>query len=86
MTLAISQRLYSADLRMLACRHLPTSDLGCAKVEVEANGVSFWLCPRRVAVFQSAEGGSVSGVECDPPWSHLQAEADAEADDSVVRP
>lgn len=61
-------KLFSSDVRMLACRVDPDPRRGsaCAKdrVVVAGRGALF-LCPKRVAVFRSAEGGSLAGVSCE---------------------
>lgn len=64
--IVVLQRLYSSDLRMLACRREPDPrSAGCCKVTVRANGAAFFLCPARVERFLSAtEGFSLAGVEC----------------------
>lgn len=63
-------RLWSSDVRMLACRDLPDPRSGgsCQKQQFVVADRSLWLCPKRVALFQSArEGVSLAGVRCDQP-------------------
>lgn len=63
-------RLWSSDVRMLACRDLPDPRQGdsCHKQQFAVADRSLWLCPKRVALFQSArEGVSLAGVRCDQP-------------------
>lgn len=64
--IVVLQRLFSSDLRMLACRREPDpSSVGCCKVKVRANGAAFLLCPARVERFLSATSSfSLAGVEC----------------------
>lgn len=67
MASTISQRLFSSDVRMLACRVFPDPSraTGCAKDRVFVDGDVLWLCPKRVAIFLSDVGGSLAGVRCD---------------------
>lgn len=66
MVVAISQRLFSSDVRVLACRVSPDPGRSdCAKERVFVDGVALWLCPKRVAVFLSEAGGSLAGLRCD---------------------
>lgn len=63
-------RLWSSDVRMLACREVadPRSGGSCSKRQFRVAERTLWLCPKRVALFQSApEGASLSGVRCDAP-------------------
>lgn len=63
--LVIAQRLFSSDLRILACRRVgDPREPGCAKIRVRANGRAFWLCRSRVSAF--FVGGSLAGIECEP--------------------
>lgn len=65
----LSPRLFSSDVRMLACRvdSDPRRGGACAKERFSVAERSLWLCPKRVAIFQSVEGGSLAGVSCAQP-------------------
>lgn len=61
-------KLFGGDARMLSCRVAsdPRRGSGCAKVRFPVVGRgALFLCPKRVAVFLSAEGGSLAGVSCE---------------------
>lgn len=63
-------RLWSSDVRMLACRDLPDPRSGdaCRKERFAVADRSFWLCPKRVALYRSGpDGVSLAGVRCDQP-------------------
>lgn len=66
----LPSRLFSSDVRNLACRLDPDPRRGsaCAKVLFPVAERSLWLCPKRVAVFRSAvDGVSLAGVSCVQP-------------------
>lgn len=62
----IAQRLYSSDLRILACRADPDPrfDGRCSKIRVKANGLYAYLCPLRVAAFLAVDQQSLAGLVC----------------------
>lgn len=65
-TVEIGHRLFSSDIRILACRVAPdpfSSGLCCKRL-VSAAGRRFWLCPERLTIFMSKDGGSLNGVRC----------------------
>lgn len=68
MILELGQKLFSSDVRMLACRSFPDpfSPGLCCKRAVRAAGRVYWLCPERLTVFMSKEGGSLAGLRCGP--------------------
>lgn len=66
MTVLVGHKLLSSDVRMLACRADPDPSVeSCWKQLACAGGQHFWLCPKRLAVFVSKEGGSLAGLRCD---------------------
>lgn len=66
MILELPYRLFSSDVRLLACRVCPDPFQAgvCAKRLVSAGGRRYWLCAERLSIFLSKDGGSLAGVSC----------------------
>lgn len=70
----LQNRLWSSDVRMLACRNDPDprSPGTCRKERFPVAERVLWLCPKRVALFRAGpDGASLSGVRCDAEPSLL---------------